>query len=148
MLEFEIDTDKTPEEVLQIIKDNTRKETSQFYSPKKNKLFEGEVFLYSFKIFRVVNHRTILPILTGKVETFHNGSKVNVKARPHPFITIFLLIWISFQTLHLLAFTSISPTPDIAHCIYWGSLLVLLILVLVFLREYKKAKSLLENLLK
>ena len=68
-MRFIIETKKSKDEILQIIRGNTYIKTSVFDFPKGDKYFEGSVSENSFKICRCIHYRnSFLPLIIGTIE--------------------------------------------------------------------------------
>lgn len=150
-MKFTIETSKSKEEVLRIIKENTHTRTSIFdFKGNSGKFFEGRVFEDSFKISRIVHYRNdLLPVIKGEIEEIEGGCKVSVKMRMPIFAIIFFSIWIPgaiFGGVFVPISGSFSKPADFLPLI--GCSFGLLILFLLYRYEVKKAKEKLEELLK
>lgn len=150
-MKFTIETSKSKEEVLRIIKENTHTRTSIFdFKGNSGKFFEGKVFEDSFKISRIVHYRNdLLPVIKGEIEESEGGCKVNIKMRMPIFAIIFFSIWIPcaiFGGLFVPISGSFFKLADFLPLC--GGFFVFLILFLVYKYETKKSKEKLEELLK
>ena len=93
---FTIETKKSKDAILQIIRDNTYIKTSVFDFPKGDKYFEGSVSENSFKIFRCIQYRnSFLPLIIGTIETHEYGSAINIRMRMAIPVIVFLVIWLT-----------------------------------------------------
>lgn len=147
-MKFTIETSKSKEEVLRIIKENTHTRTSIFdFKGNSGKFFEGKVFEDSFSLLRIIHYRNdILPVIKGKIEEIEGGCKVNIKMRMPIFAIIFFSIWlpggILGSILILLERDFISFFITLI-----GFPLFALIFFLMYKYEAKKSKEKLEELL-
>ena len=81
-MRFIVETNKSKDEILQIIRDNTYIKTSVFDFPKGDKYFEGSVSENSFKICRCIHYRnSFLPLIIGTIEAHEYGSTINIRMR-------------------------------------------------------------------
>ena len=93
-MRFIIETKKSKDEILQIIRDNTYIKTSVFDFPKGDKYFEGSVSENSFKICRCIQYRnSFLPLIIGTIEANEYGSTINIRMRMAIPVIVFLVIW-------------------------------------------------------
>ncbi|MBK4732957.1 hypothetical protein JJD41_24270 [Oxynema sp. CENA135] len=61
-----------------------------------DKPYQGEIGDRSFKISRIIHYRnSFLPIIDGRIEPNENGSKISINMKLHPFVMIFMLVWLS-----------------------------------------------------
>ena len=91
-MNFIIETKKSKDEILQIIRNNTYITTSVFDFSKGDKYFAGKVSENSFKIFRHIHHKnSFLPLMIGTVEENDYGSTIKIKMRMATFVTFFYL---------------------------------------------------------
>ncbi len=146
-MKFTIETSKSKEEVLRIIKENTHTRTSIFDFKTHEEFFEGRVFDDSFNINRATFRRNdILPVIKGKIEEIEGGCRVNIKMRMPIFAIIFFSIWlpggILGSILILLERDFISFFITLV-----GFPLFALIFFLMYKYEAKKSKEKLEELL-
>ena len=147
-MKFTIETSKSKEEVLRIIKENTHTRTSIFdFKGNSGKFFEGKVFEDSFSLLRIIHYRNdILPVIKGKIEEIEGGCRVNIKMRMPVFAIIFFSIWlpggILGSILILLERDFISFFITLV-----GFPLFALIFFLMYKYEAKKSKEKLEELL-
>ncbi len=147
-MKFTIETSKSKEEVLRIIKENTHTRTSIFdFKGNSGKFFEGKVFEDSFSLLRIIHYRNdILPVIKGEIEEIEGGCKVSVKMRMPIFAIIFFSIWlpggILGSILILLERDFISFFITLV-----GFPLFALIFFLMYKYEAKKSKEKLEELL-
>lgn len=147
-MKFTIETSKSKEEVLRIIKENTHTRTSIFdFKGNSGKFFEGKVFEDSFSLLRIIHYRNdILPVIKGNIEEIEGGCRVNIKMRMPIFAIIFFSIWlpggILGSILILLERDFISFFITLV-----GFPLFALIFFLMYKYEAKKSKEKLEELL-
>lgn len=79
------------------------------FGSSDHKLYEGSVNGNSFKMTRIIGYRnSFLPRIIGIIEKDFNGTKVNVKMRLHPFVTVFMIIWLGGVGIGCLAALTIS----------------------------------------
>ena len=138
---FIIETKKSKDEILQIIRDNTYIKTSVFDFPKGDKYFEGSVSENSFKICRCI------PLIIGTIEAHEYGSTINIRMRTAISVIVFLVIWLT----GVLAGCLIVPFagfPMPAALVPYIMLVFGILLVIIPNRiEAKKAREKLEELL-
>ena len=59
------------------------------------KPYEGEVGEHSFQIIRIINYRnSFLPVIKGRITPEGMGSQIDIEMTLHPFVFIFMLIWL------------------------------------------------------
>ncbi|MCR5696888.1 MAG: hypothetical protein K6G73_07940 [Marinilabiliaceae bacterium] len=106
-MKFSLETTKTREEVLQILRDNTSpKRISIFSSSSGEKYFWGEINQNSFKIRRILwYNNSFQPIIRGNIVELTSGTRVEITMRPHLFILAFtvILLYFLFTTFEPLA---------------------------------------------
>ena len=146
-MKFTIETSKSKEEVLRIIKENTHTRTSIFDFKTHEEFFEGRVFEDSFSLLRIIHYRNdILPVIKGNIEEIEGGCRENIKMRMPIFAIIFFSIWlpggILGSILILLERDFISFFITLV-----GFPLFALIFFLMYKYEAKKSKEKLEELL-
>ena len=93
-MRFIIETKKSKDEILQIIRDNTYIRISVFGFSEGNTYFEGKVCENSFKICRCIQYRnSFLPLIIGTIEAHEYGSTINIRMRMAIPVIVFLVIW-------------------------------------------------------
>ena len=149
-MRFIIETKKSKDEILQIIRDNTYIKTSVFDFPKGVKYFEGGVSENSFKIFRRIQYRnSFLPLIIGTIEKsdYDSTLKIKINMRMTIFVSVFISIWFT----GVLAGCLIVPFngfPMPAALVPYIMLVFGILLVIIPNRiEAKKAREKLEELL-
>ena len=147
---FTIETKKSKNEILQIIRDNTYIKTSVFDFPKGDKYFEGSVSENSFKICRCIHYRnSFLPLIIGTIEKSDYDSTLKIKINMR--ITIFVSVFISIWFTGVLAGCLIVPFagfPMPAALVPYAMLVFgILFVILPNKIEAKKAREKLEELL-
>ena len=154
-MKFTIETSKSKEEVLRIIKENTHTRTSIFdFKGNSGKFFEGKVFEDSFKISRIVHYRNdLLPVIKGEIEEIEGGCKVSVKMRMPVFAIIFFSIWIPCGILGGIFVPLAGSVPEQTDFFPFfipmiGFSLFTFIMFSIYRYETKKSKEKLEELLK
>lgn len=97
-MKFSLETTKTREEVLQILRDNTSpKRISMFSSSSGGKYFWGTISEDSFKIRRIIWYRdSFQPIIRGNIVELTSGTRVEITMRPHWFVIAFTTILLYF----------------------------------------------------
>ena len=148
-MRFIIETKKSKDEILQIIRDNTYIKTSVFDFPTGDKYFEGSVSENSFKICRCIQYRnSFLPLIIGTIEANEYGSTINIRMRMAIPVIVFLVIWLT----GVLAGCLIVPFagfPMPAALVPYAMLVFGILLVIIPNKiEAKKAREKLEELLK
>lgn len=147
-MKFILESKKSKDEIIQILKDNTSPARSIFYR-NYDEFFNGKILEDSFKIQRNINYRnSFLPVLIGEIKKTDSSTRITIKTRMNLFVIIFLCIWfggVSFGCL-------ITPFADFEILFKFIPYLMLvagiLITVLPYKYEIKKAKEKLEELLK
>lgn len=153
-MKFTIETSKSKEEVLRIIKENTHTRTSIFDFKTHEEFFEGRVFDDSFNINRATFRRNdVLPVIKGKIEEIEGGCKVSVKMRMPVFAIIFFSIWIPCGILGGIFVPLAGSVPEQTDFFPFfipmiGFSLFTFIMFSIYKYEAKKAKEKLEELLK
>ena len=149
-MRFIIETKKSKDEILQIIRGNTYIKTSVFDSPKGDKYFEGSVSENSFKIFRCIHYRnSFLPLIIGTIEKsdYDSTLKIKINMRMTLFVSVFISIWFT----GVLAGCLIVPFagfPMPAALVPYAMLVFGILLVIIPNKiEAKKAREKLEELL-
>ena len=148
-MNFIIETKKSKDEILQIIRNNTYITTSVFDFSKGDKYFAGKVSENSFKIFRHIHHKnSFLPLIIGTVEENEYGSTIKIKMRMATFVTFFLSVWFGGVIAACLIFPFAGfPMPS-ALIPYLMLVFGILLVVIPNKSETEKAKEKLEELLK
>ena len=146
-MRFIIETKKSKDEILQIIRDNTYIKTSVFDFPTGDKYFEGSVSENSFKICRCIQYRnSFLPLIIGTIEANEYGSTINIRMRMAIPVIVFLVIWLT----GVLAGCLIVPFagfPMPAALVPYAMLVFGILLVIIPNKiEAKKAREKLEEL--
>ncbi|QIZ72295.1 hypothetical protein [Oxynema aestuarii] len=61
-----------------------------------DKPYQGEIGDRSFKISRIIHYRnSFLPVIDGRIEPNGTGSKISINMKLHPFVLVFMLVWLS-----------------------------------------------------
>lgn len=148
-MRFIIETKKSKDEILQIIRDNTYIKTSVFDFPKGDKDFEGSVSENSFKICRCIHYRnSFLPLIIGTIEKsdYDSTLKIKINMRMTLFVSVFISIWFT----GVLAGCLIVPFagfPMPAALVPYAMLVFGILLVIIPNKiEAKKAREKLEEL--
>ena len=146
---------KPPEAVLQILRANTSARPPSLWFPSNVKeCFHGTITDNTFRIQRNIHYRnSFLPVIRGRVDPTESGSEIRLEMSIHPLVMAFLAVWFAFVVLACLAtlFGTIvgdSPFPLLGRLLPWGMLLFgILLAIIPFRIETKKAKEKLESLL-
>lgn len=148
-MRFIIETKKSKDEILQIIRGNTYIKTSVFDFPKGDKYFEGSVSENSFKICRCIHYRnSFLPLIIGTIEAHEYGSTINIRMRTAIPVIVFLVIWLT-SVLAGCLIVPFAGFPMPAALIPYIMLVFGILLVIIPNKiEAKKAREKLEELLK
>ncbi|MEL3907006.1 MAG: hypothetical protein P1P65_08305 [Treponema sp.] len=152
-MHFIIKTEKTKNEVLQIIRDNTRIKNTVLDISKGDKYFEGKIFEDSFKIRRIMRYRnSFLPIIIGKIEETDSGSKIKIKMRMNGFVIGFISLWFTVVIISCIAMflamllsTFNRPSGFIPFIMFFFGILIVIIPNKI---EVKKGQEKLQALLK
>ena len=147
-MRFIIETKKSKDEILQIIRGNTYIKTSVFDFPKGDKYFEGSVSENSFKICRCIHYRnSFLPLIIGTIEAHEYGSTINIRMRTAISVIVFLVIWLT-SVLAGCLIVPFAGFPMPAALIPYIMLVFGILLVIIPNKiEAKKAREKLEELL-
>jgi len=141
----------SPEQVMEKI--------TQFVEPEKRfrlsrgnstKPYEGKVSTNAFKVTRKINYRnSFLPRISGTVEEVANETKVTLKMRLHPFVLVFISLWMSFVFLAVIVtFPILISEPELPLLIPLGMLTFGYLLTTGgFKYESRKSKAFFKELL-
>ena len=145
---------KPPETVLQTLRANTSARPPSLWFPSNVKeCFHGTIADNTFRLQRNIQYRnSFLPVIRGRVDPTESGSEIRLEMSIHPLVMAFLAVWFTFVVLACLAtlFGTIAGTPLPLPVLFgtWGMLLFGILLAIVPFRiEAKKAKETLESLL-
>ena len=146
---------KPPEAVLQILRANTSARPPSLWFPSNvRECFNGTITDNTFRLQRNIQYRnSFLPVIRGRVDPTETGSEIHLKMSIHPLVIVFMAVWFAFVVLACLAtiFGTIfgdSPFPLLGRLLPWGMLLFgILLAIIPFRIETKKAKEKLESLL-
>jgi len=147
-MKFILESKKSKDEIIQVLKDNTSPCRSVFYRNYAD-FFNGKIFEASFKIQRNINYRnSFLPVLIGEINETDSGTIITIKTRLNLFVIVFLCIWFGGVSLGCL----ITPFADFEIQFRFIPYIMLitgiLITILPYKYEIKRAKEKLEELLK
>jgi hypothetical protein len=147
-MKFILESKKSKDEIIQIMKENTSPARSAFYR-NYDEFFNGKILEDSFKLQRNINYRnSFLPVLIGEINENDSCTRITIRTRMNFFVIVFLLIWFGGVSLGCL----ITPFADFEIQFKFIPYLMLfagiLITVLPYNYETKKAKEKLEELLK
>jgi len=146
---FIIETNKSKDEILQIIRDNAYIKTSVFDFPKGDKYFEGSVSENSFKICRCIHYRnSFLPLIIGTIEANEYGSTINIRMRMAIPVIVFLVIWFTGVLVGCLIVPFAGFPMPTALVPYIMLVFGILLAIIPNKIEAKKAREKLEELLK
>ena len=146
-MKFILESKKSIDEITKILKDNTSPCRSVFYR-NYDELFNGEILEDSFKIQRNINYRnSFLPVLIGEIKKTDSGSKITIKTRLNLFVIVFLCIWFSVVSLGCLITLFADLKIQFRFIPYLMLVAGILITILPYKYETKKAKEKLEELL-
>lgn len=147
-MKFLIETNKTKDEILQIIKDNTSEHRGVFFL-NNGEYFNGKILENSFKIQRNISYRnSFLPVIIGKIEENDSGVKVSIKMRMNLFIKGFMTFWFTFVILFCLMVPFLHFDMPFCFIPYIMLVFGIVIVVLPNRIETRKAKEKLEELLR
>lgn len=96
---FTLKTELTPREVHDVLMSKTepKKKTDFFFGSSTDKPFRGEVRLFDFEIFTVLQYRNSFnPVVTGTVNPSGGGSEININISLSKSVKIFLLSFFLF----------------------------------------------------
>ncbi|MCR4627135.1 MAG: hypothetical protein K5640_05760 [Treponema sp.] len=147
-MKFLIETNKTKDEILQIIRNNTSEHRGVFFS-NNGEFFNGKILENSFKIQRNISYRnSFLPVIIGNIEEKDSGAKVSIKMRMNLFIKGFMTFWFSFVILFCLMVPFLHFDMPFCFIPYIMLVFGIVIVVLPNRIETRKAKEKLEDLLR
>lgn len=128
------------EEVLDRIRHHIETET----------VFKGQVSDSHFKITRITNYRNgFLPVVEGSIYSNETGSKVNITMRLSKFVMGSWVIWIIISLFIFIGLISKFGMLNFRSFIPLLALMfIYLVSVILFNFEAKKAKRLLETMLR
>jgi len=150
---FTIHTSLAPdlvcEKLLQVVEP---RKTFRWHRRDSDKPYEGEIGEHSFEIIRIINYRnSFLPVLKGRISPEGMGSKIEVEMSLHPFVFVFMLVWLGMvgQIAVLFLITSIASGQfEAAALIPVGMFMFGCLLPLIgFKPEAARSKQFLEQLL-
>ncbi len=147
-MKFLIETNKTKDEILQIIRNNTSEHRGVFFA-NNGEFFNGKILENSFKIQRNISYRnSFLPVIIGNIEEKDSGAKVSIKMRMNLFIKGFMTFWFTFVILFCLIVPFLHF--DMPFCFFPYIMLIFGIVLAVLPNriETRKAKEKLEDLLR
>lgn len=148
-MRFIIETKKSKDEILQIIRDNTYIRTSVFGFSEGNTCFEGKVCENSFKICRCIQYRnSFLPLIIGTIEANEYGSTINIRMRMAIPVIVFLVIWFIGVLVGCLIVPFAGFPMPTALVPYIMLVFGILLAIIPNKIEAKKAREKLEELLK
>ena len=148
-MRFIIETKKSKDEILQIIRDNTYIRTSVFGFSEGNTYFEGKVCENSFKICRCIQYRnSFLPLIIGTIEANEYGSTINIRMRMAIPVIVFLVIWFTGVLVGCLIVPFAGFPMPTALVPYIMLVFGILLAIIPDKIEAKKAREKLEELLK
>ena len=148
-MRFIIETKKSKDEILQIIRDNTHIRTSVFGFSEGNTYFEGKVCENSFKICRCIHYRnSFLPLIIGTIEAHEYGSTINIRMRMAISVIVFLVVWFTGVITACLIFPFVGFPMPAALVPYIMLVFGILLVIIPNKIEAKKAREKLEELLK
>lgn len=147
-MKFLIETNKTKDEILQIIRNNTSEHRGVFFS-NNGEFFNGKILENSFKIQRNISYRnSFLPVIIGNIEEKDSGAKVSIKMRMNLFIKGFMTFWFSFVILFCLMVPFLHFDMPFCFIPYIMLVFGIVLAVLPNRIETRKAKEKLEELLR
>ena len=150
-MRFIIETKKSKDEILQIIRDNTYIRTSVFGFSEGDAYFEGKVYENSFKIWRCIQYRnSFLPLIIGTIEKsdYDSTLKIKINMRMTIFVSVFTSIWFTGVIAACLIFPFVSFPMPAALVPYIMLVFGILLVIIPNKIEAKKAREKLEELLK
>lgn len=148
-MRFIIETKKSKDEILQIIRDNTYIRTSVFGFSEGTTYFEGKVCENSFKICRCIQYRnSFLPLIIGTIEANEYGSTINIRMRMAIPVIVFLVIWFTGVLVGCLIVPFAGFPMPTALVPYIMLVFGILLAIIPDKIEAKKAREKLEELLK
>ena len=145
-MKFIIETTKSQNEVLEILKCTTQSKTSVFDLSNNGKYFNGTFFESSFKIKRHITYRnSFLPVIVGTIEQTDFGSRVNVHMRLNRFVTTF---WFGAVVFFCLIAPFSDMEPHVRFIPYIMLVFGIAVVAVPYKIETKIARKKLETLLK
>ena len=147
-MKFILESKKSKDEIIQIMKDNTSPARSIFYR-NYDEFFNGKILKDSFKLQRNINYRnSFLPVLIGEINETDSCTRITIKTRMNLFVIVFLCLWFGGVSLGCLITPFVDFEIQFKFIPYLMLLAGILITVLPYKYETKKAKEKLEELLK
>lgn len=100
-----------------------KNEFGKFVEPKKywrffggEKYFEGMITDNGFKVSRNISYRnSFLPMIYGTIKEGINGSTLTIKMSLHPFVLVFMIVWMSFAAIGAFESFLIMSSPKDFH---------------------------------
>lgn len=92
-----IETSLSKEEVATNLANNIEPEkTIRFWIKSDRKAFEGHLRNNEFEIKRIISYKnSFLPVISGRLQTAGNSTRITIKMRPHLAVIAFMTIWFS-----------------------------------------------------
>ena len=157
-MKITIETNKTKNEILEIIKKNTNEVEIETFAIEfdendhSNKFFNGKINEDSFEILRDIKYRnSFLPILVGNIVENDNGLVVNINSRYNKFVKIFMFIWFFFVVVACVVFPLINFGNDMPVIFHFVPYIILVFGIILSIIPYRVelgiAKKKLEELL-
>ena len=92
---FEIHTSLSLEEIIAALKKEVEPKKFLRLSWRNYAFFEGDVSREGFKITRIIKYRnSFAPIIRGTFKQSPTGTSVLIRMSLHPFVIVFLCIWL------------------------------------------------------
>lgn len=147
-MKFTIETQKSKEDIIQILSQNTSKQKSVFFR-NCDEFFSGAISDDSFKIQRNITYRnSFCPVLIGYIQQSDGICKINVSTRLIIPVIILMTVWFTGVIFGCLV-TPFAGFP-MPHALIPYLMLAGGILLITLPRRFeeKKAKEKLKELLK
>ena len=81
------------------------------FNSKAHKAFEGSIEGKSFNISPIIDYKnSFLPRISGHIEAAGNGTHIDVKMQLHPFVLVFMFVWVGIVGMAFLGFLIMSLT--------------------------------------
>jgi len=115
------------------------------------KPYGGSVYKTHFDINRVLEYKSIVPIIDGKIEPQLSGTKVQLTFYMHPFLSLFIMLWLAGAAYPLYPSTTNDwQTGSTTYLLFYVPIFLFVYFgtTLLFNHETRKSIRFFEELLK
>jgi hypothetical protein len=115
------------------------------------KPYGGSVYKTRFDINPVLEYKSVVPFINGKIEPMPSGTKVQLTYYMHPFLLFFLLLWLAGAAYPLYPNTTNDlQMGNTAYLLYYVPIFLFVYFgsMLLFNRETRKSIRFFSELLK